>query len=170
MNSIRIIVTGGTFDKSYDEIKGTLTFRDSHLPSILEQMRLTLTPEIEINQLVDSLDMQEGNRLKIGRSCKESSQERILITHGTDTMVLTARYLASLNLKKTILLTGAMIPYAVSGSDALFNLGTAFSAVQILPHGVYIAMCGQVFPWDKVEKNREKGVFQGEAILWPYHS
>jgi len=159
-DAIHLIVTGGTFDKSYDELQGQLTFTDSHLPEIIKRIRTTLEVNLEINQLVDSLDMVDENRQKIGETCQKVPEERILITHGTDTMAETARYLAKLNLNKTIILTGAMIPYSISRSDALFNLGSAFSAVQLLPAGVYIAMNGRIFSWDNVQKNRQKGIFE----------
>jgi len=157
---IRIIITGGTFDKQYDELRGELTFKETHLPEILRYTRCTLPIELEINQLIDSLEMVDANRARILDSCRKSSEERIVITHGTDTMTETAGLLGSASLAKTIVLTGAMVPYAVSGSDAVFNLGCAVSAVQLLSHGVYIAMNGTIFRWDDVRKNREMGVFE----------
>lgn len=157
--SIRIIITGGTFDKKYDEIKGELTFRESHLPHILKQVRCTAPYQLEINQLKDSLEMKEACRQSILESCRRAPEDRILITHGTDTMQQTAAVLGESSLKKTVVLTGAMVPYSVSGSDALFNLGFAFSAVQLLPAGVYIAMNGRIFCWDDVTKDREQGIF-----------
>ncbi|WP_028974388.1 asparaginase domain-containing protein [Spirochaeta cellobiosiphila] len=159
-NAIRLVVTGGTFDKTYDELKGNFTFRDSYLPEIIKRVRTTIEVNLEINQLIDSLDMVGENRQKIGHTCQQAEEELILITHGTDTMPETAQYLASLNLSKTIVLTGAMIPYSVSGSDALFNLGSAFTALQLLNNGVYIAMNGRIFHWDNVRKNKEKGLFE----------
>ncbi len=158
--TIRIIITGGTFDKAYDEIRGSLTFKDTHLPEILRFVRCTVPIELELNQLIDSLDMQTANRLSILESCRRAAEERIVITHGTDTMTETAEVLGNADLKKTIVMTGAMVPYMVSNSDAVFNLGCALLAVQILPAGVYIAMNGQVFAWDNVRKNKELGVFQ----------
>jgi L-asparaginase len=157
--SIRIIITGGTFDKHYDEIKGTLTFKDSHLPEILKQVRTTVPVKLEINQLIDSLDMQMSNRLSILESCRKAPERDIIIIHGTDTMAETARVLGEQKLKKCIVLTGAMVPYAISGSDAIFNLGCSVTAVQLLDEGVYVVMNGRVFPWDRVQKNRELGVF-----------
>jgi len=157
--SIRIIITGGTFDKKYDEIKGELTFKESHLPQILKRVRCTTPYELEINQLKDSLDMKETCRQSILQSCLDAAESRILITHGTDTMQQTAEVLGQAELDKTIILTGAMIPYSVSESDALFNLGFALSSVQLLPAGVYITMNGRVFTWDNVQKDREKGIF-----------
>jgi L-asparaginase len=156
---IRVIVTGGTFDKAYDAIKGELTFKESHLPEILELARVTVPVAIEQNQLIDSLQMQDENRLSVLAACERAAEERIVITHGTDTMAETARLLGPAGLCKTIILTGAMVPYQVQGSDALFNFGTAFSAVQLLPEGVYIAMNGRVFEWDRVRKDRSRGVF-----------
>ncbi len=157
--SIFIIITGGTFDKSYDEIRGELTFKGTHLPDIIKQVRLTTPYRLEINQLKDSLDMGDACRERILDSCRRAREDYILITHGTDRMVETAALLGSNALSKTIVLTGAMVPYAVSGSDALFNLGFGLSAVQLLPHGVYLAMNGRVFSWDNVKKDRKRGIF-----------
>ena len=158
--AIRIVVTGGTFDKQYDELRGELTFKDSHLPGILKQARITTPIVLEINQLIDSLHMQDINRQHILASCRAAPEERIVIVHGTDTMALTARVLGEADLAKTIVLTGAMIPYAIMGSDSLFNLGFAVAAAQLLAHGVYIAMNGQTFPWYDVRKNTASGVFE----------
>ncbi|MDL2229372.1 asparaginase [Treponema sp. OttesenSCG-928-L16] len=160
MRGIRLIITGGTFDKQYDELKGQLTFKDSHLPDILRQARITVPVELEINQLVDSLEMGDEGRRSLLEACRSSPQDRIIITHGTDRMAESARLLGTSGLDKTIVLTGAMVPYSVAGSDALFNLGSAFSAVQLLEKGVYIIMNGRVFPWDGVKKNTEKGIFE----------
>jgi len=158
---IRVIITGGTFDKYYDAIRGVLTFNDTHLPEIIRQARITVPVELELNQLIDSLEMREGNRLKVLESCRKAPEEMIVVTHGTDTMAETARVLGSAELGKRIVLTGAMVPYSVSGSDALFNLGTAFMAVQLVAPGVYICMNGRCFPWDRVRKNRNAGEFEG---------
>lgn len=157
---IRIIVTGGTFDKAYDAIRGELTFKESHLPEILNLTRVTVPVEIEQNQLIDSLNMQDVNRRAVLEACQGAAEERVIVTHGTDTMAETARLLGEAGIGKTIVLTGAMVPYQVQGSDALFNLGTAFSAVQLLPHGVYIVMNGRVFAWDHVRKDRSRGIFE----------
>lgn len=157
---MRIIATGGTFDKQYDELRGELTFKDSHLPAILKQARITAPIVLEINQLIDSLHMQEINRQHILASCRAAPEERIVVIHGTDTMALTARVLGEAQLAKFVVLTGAMIPYAIQGSDALFNLGYACAAAQLLPHGVYLAMNGQIFAWDNVRKNVQNGVFE----------
>ncbi len=158
--TIRIIITGGTFDKEYDAIKGDLTFQNSHLPEIVKTVRPTLSVELEVNQLIDSLDMAESNRISILDSCRRAREERIIITHGTDTMAETASIIGSARLEKTIILTGAMIPYTVAGSDAVFNLGCSFSAVQLLEYGVYIVMNGRIFNYDNVRKNRERGFFE----------
>jgi L-asparaginase len=157
---IRIIITGGTFDKIYDEVRGNLTFRDTHLPEILKLTRCTVPIQIELNQLIDSLDMHTANRLQILEACRRAEEGHIVVTHGTDTMVETAGVLGAAGLEKTVVLTGSMVPYTFSSSDAVFNLGCALTAVQILPQGVYIAMNGRVFPWDNVRKNRESGIFE----------
>jgi L-asparaginase len=158
--AIRIIITGGTFDKHYDELRGDLTFKDSHLPEILRYVRCTLSIELEITQLIDSLHIQHPNRTAILESCRNAREEKIVITHGTDTMVETARFLGESGLKKTIVLIGSMIPYIMSNSDAVFNLGCGISACQLLPEGVYVAMNGRIFNWDNVRKNTEKGIFE----------
>jgi L-asparaginase len=157
---VRIIVTGGTFDKAYDAIRGELTFTESHLPEILALARVTVPVAIEQNQLIDSLQMQEENRRSVLEACRRASEERIVITHGTDTMAETARLIGPAALPKVIVLTGAMVPYQVTGSDALFNFGTAFMAVQTLPFGAYIAMNGRIFAWDRVRKDRSRGLFE----------
>ena len=157
---MRIIVTGGTFEKQYDELRGELTFKDSHLPAILKQARITTPVELEINQLIDSLHMQDVNRQHILASCHAAPEAQIVIVHGTDTMAQTARVLGEAQLDKTLVLTGALVPYVFIGSDSLFNLGFACAAAQLLPHGVYIAMNGQVFTWDNVRKNTSLGVFE----------
>ncbi len=157
--TIRIIITGGTFDKHYDEIRGNLTFKDTHLPQILKIARCTVPIEVELNQLIDSLDMHNANRQQVLESCRRAAEAHIVITHGTDTMVETAGVLGAAGLDKTIVLTGAMVPYVFNNSDAVFNLGCAVTAVQILPRGVFIVMNGRVFHWDDVQKNREQGIF-----------
>lgn len=157
---IRIIITGGTFDKHYDEIKGKFTFNDTHLPDILKDGRCKLPITLEMNRLIDSLNMTHLDRLKILELCQQISESYIIITHGTDTMVDTADVLGRPGLKKTIVLTGAMIPYMIRHSDAPFNLASSIVAVQTLPRGVYICMNGAIFTWDNVRKNRRKGVFE----------
>ena len=157
---IRILVTGGTFDKTYDEIRGRLSFADSHLSEMLRLGRSRVDVSSRTLMMIDSLEMSDGDRELIVRSCQQSTESQIVITHGTDTMVETAAALASGVSGKTIVLTGAMIPYAFGSSDGLFNLGSALSLVQVLSPGVYIAMNGQHFAWDRVRKNRETGVFE----------
>ncbi len=160
---VRIISTGGTFDKHYDEIRGELTFKESHLPRILAQVRVTACTNLEINQLVDSLHMTDAHRQQVLASCRSAPEQQIVIVHGTDTMVETAQVLGRAELDKVIVLTGAMIPYSVYGSDSLFNLGYSICAAQLLAPGVYVAMNGRVFPWDNVRKNREQGLFEMAA-------
>jgi L-asparaginase len=158
--SVQVLVTGGTFDKDYDELRGTLHFRDTHLPEMLRLGRCRLSVTVETLMMMDSLDMSEADRLRIVQHCRECSETNIVITHGTDTMVETGRALAAGVSGKTIVLTGAMVPYAFGSSDGLFNLGSALSFVQTLPAGVYIAMNGRCFDWDNVRKNTAAGVFE----------
>ncbi len=157
---IRILVTGGTFDKEYNELAGALFFRNSHVPEMLRLGRCRLDIEIETVIMIDSLEMTEADRAHIAERCRHSPEPAIVITHGTDTMVETARTIAGADLGKTIVLTGAMIPYAFGSSDGLFNLGSALSFAQVLPPGVYVAMNGMHFRWDRCRKNRESGVFE----------
>jgi L-asparaginase len=157
---IRILVTGGTFDKTYDEIDGRLSFGATHLPEMLRLGRSRVETTIEVLMMIDSLEMSGDDRARIARRCAECEEARIVITHGTDTMVDTARIVADSVTGKTIVLTGAMVPYAFGSSDGLFNLGSALSFAQALPSGVYIAMNGQHFAWNKVRKNRETGSFE----------
>ena len=158
--SVRILVTGGTFDKEYDEIKGELFFQDTHMREILDLGRSKLEVNIRTLMLIDSLEMTDADRALILENCEEVNEAQIVITHGTDTMTKTAKVLANAGLSKTIVLTGAMIPYKFGSSDGLFNLGGALAFAQILEPGVYIAMNGRVFDWDKVTKNKETGVFE----------
>jgi L-asparaginase len=163
--SIRIFVTGGTFDKEYDEINGTLLFKQTHMFELLQLGRCQLPCEITMLMLKDSLELTDDDRASIVEHCKNAQERCIVITHGTDTMTHTARDLAKAlqhltMAPKTIVLTGAMIPYAFGSSDGLFNLGSALSFVQTLPAGVYIAMNGRYFNWDNVRKNRELGRFE----------
>lgn len=157
---VRLLVTGGTFDKEYDEIEGELFFEDTHLPEMLEMGRCRVDVRVRTLMMVDSLEMTEADRALIAHNCAEAPEPHIVITHGTDTMVETARVLAAAVSDKTIVLTGAMIPIAFGSSDGLFNLGGALTAVQVLPDGVYITMNGRVFPWDAVRKNLDRGVFE----------
>jgi L-asparaginase len=157
---ICIFVTGGTFDKAYDEIQGKLSFGDTHLPEMLRLGRSHVEVSIRTLMMIDSLEMTEVDRSLIVRNCQQCDESCIIITHGTDTMVDIAAALARGVAGKTIVLTGAMIPYAFGSSDGLFNLGSALSLVQVLPPGVYVAMNGRHFEWNKVRKNRETGVFE----------
>ena len=161
--SIRIVVTGGTFDKEYNELTGSLAFKATHLPEMLRLGRSRVDVSIRTLMMIDSLDMTDADRARIVDECRQSGEARILVTHGTDTMVDTARALAAglpAGVGKTVVLTGAMIPYAFGSSDGLFNLGSALSFVQVLPPGVYIAMNGRCFEWDRVRKNPQTGAFE----------
>lgn len=157
---IRLFATGGTFDKEYNELDGSLFFHDTHASEMLRLGRCLLDVHVTTLMMVDSLEMTEAGRRTIAERCREAGENRIVITHGTDTMVETAAALGREALPKTIVLTGAMIPYKFGSSDGLFNLGSALAFAQTLPPGVYIAMNGRVFPWNSVRKNREKGVFE----------
>jgi L-asparaginase len=157
---IRIFVTGGTFDKEYDELRGRLFFKDTHLPEMLRLGRCRLDVGIRTLMMVDSLEMTGADRAVIVQNCRACSEAHIVVTHGTDTLVETAHALAEAVSDKTIVLTGAMIPWAFGSSDGLFNLGSALSFVQVLPPGVYVAMNGRCFAWDRVRKNRDTGVFE----------
>jgi len=159
-DAARIIVTGGTFDKRYDAIKGELTFTETHLPALLEQARVRLPLAVETRILIDSLQMTEAHRQEVLDACRASPEGAIVVVHGTDTMVQTARVVGGARLDKTIVFTGAMVPYSVQGSDAPFNLGFALAAAQSLPSGVYVAMNAKIFPWDEVEKDRTEGTFK----------
>jgi len=160
---IRVFVTGGTFDKEYNELTGALEFKDTHLPEMLRLGRSRIDVSIRTLMMIDSLDMTDADRALIVEQCRQASESRIVVTHGTDTMVETAAALAAAmpaDAGKTIVLTGAMIPYAFGSSDGLFNLGSALSFAQTLPAGVYLAMNGRCFAWDRVRKNKETGVFE----------
>jgi L-asparaginase len=157
---IRILVTGGTFDKEYDELTGRLYFKDTHVAEMLRLGRSRVEVTIRTVMMIDSLEMTDADRGLIVQNCAQSPEDRIVITHGTDTMTDTAAAIAHAISGKTIVLTGAMIPYAFGSSDGLFNLGSALSFVQALPPGVYIAMNGKAFPWDRVQKDRERGEFE----------
>lgn len=158
---IRILVTGGTFDKEYDELTGRLFFRETHLPEMLRLGRCRLDVTLETVTMIDSLELDDAGRAAIVARARDSVERAIVVTHGTDTIVQTARALAGASLTdKSIVLTGAMVPYAFGSSDGLFNLGSALSFVQVLPPGVYIAMNGQHFQWDAVRKNTMTGCFE----------
>jgi len=158
--TLRIIATGGTFDKHYNELNGVLGFAESHLPEVIKRTRMTIPVALEVVSLLDSLDMQDADRQQVLAACQGASEKAIVIVHGTDTMRETAEVLGSVATDKTIVFTGAMIPYEIANSDALFNFGFACGVAQVLPPGVYVAMNGQVFSWDNVTKNRAAGVFQ----------
>ncbi|MDQ1330975.1 MAG: L-asparaginase [Thermodesulfobacteriota bacterium] len=157
---IKIFVTGGTFDKEYNELNGELFFKETHLHEMLKLGRCRLEFDIKTLMMIDSLDMSDSDREIILENCSSADENKIVITHGTDTMVKTARVIASSVKNKTIVLTGAMIPYKFGSSDGLFNLGSALAFVQTLPHGVYIVMNGKYFNWDNVRKNKKTGVFE----------
>jgi L-asparaginase len=158
--AIRVFVTGGTFDKEYDELRGSLFFKDTHLPEMLKLARSHLDVTIRTLMMIDSLEMTDEDRELIVHQCQACDEDRIVITHGTDTMTETGAALARHIEGKTIVLTGAMVPWAFGSSDGLFNLGSALSLVQVLAPGVYVAMNGRWFPWDDVRKNRETGAFE----------
>lgn len=158
--AIRVFVTGGTFDKEYNDADGQLFFKDTHLPEMLLLGRSRVNVAIRTLMLIDSLDMTEEDREIIAQNCLKANEDKIVITHGTDTMAETAQVLAKKIRNKTIVLTGAMIPYVFRSSDGLFNLGSALSFVQVLPPGVYIAMNGRYFTWDNARKNKKTGEFE----------
>ncbi|MBN8836927.1 MAG: asparaginase [Sphingobacteriia bacterium] len=158
--SIRIFITGGTFDKEYNELNGQLFFKDTHLPEMLKLGRSRVEVDIRTLMMIDSLEMTDDDRALIARQCEHADEDKIIITHGTDTMSETAAYIAERIQHKTIVLTGAMIPYKFGSSDGLFNLGSALAFVQTLPHGIYVAMNGRYFNWNNVKKNKQTGEFQ----------
>ena len=163
--TIKIFVTGGTFDKEYDEIDGKLFFRDTHLPEMLKLGHCKVELDIRTLMMIDSINMKDPDRAIIMQNCRNAEEERIVITHGTDTMVETARLLGAAIKDKTIVLTGAMIPYRFGSSDGLFNLGSALAFVQTLPHGVYVTMNGRFFTYDNVVKNKQLGMFEELKII-----
>ncbi len=158
--NIRLLITGGTFDKEYNERTGELFFKDSHVLEMLTLGRCRVTVVPQTLMMIDSLEMIEAERNLIARTCAEAEEDAIIITHGTDTMVATAEVISGKVKNKTVVLTGAMIPYKFGSSDGLFNLGSALAFVQSLPHGVYIAMNGRYFLWNNCRKNKEKGEFE----------
>lgn len=160
MSAIRLFATGGTFDKEYDYIHGALYFTATKLPSMLRQGRSTLDIKLRTLMMKDSLEFTDEDRALIAKVCLECPEQRIVITHGTDTMTLTAQYLAQRVFGKTIVLTGAMIPYSFGTSDGFFNLGSALAFVQTLPPNVYVVMNGRYFLWNNVRKNRQSGLFE----------
>lgn len=158
--TIRLLVTGGTFDKHYDELTGRLSFGETNVPAVLARGRCRIPVVVQVLMLKDSLDLSAEDRDAVVAAARGCAERHVVVTHGTDTMVETARTLAEAGLGKTIVLTGAMVPFAFGSSDGLFNLGSALSFAQALPAGVYVAMNGQYFPWDNVRKNRDLGVFE----------
>jgi L-asparaginase len=158
--AIKILITGGTFDKEYDELNGKLFFKYTHLPEILKLGRSNLKVSVRTLMMIDSLEMTNADRELIINHCKQCDEEKIVITHGTDTMEQTANVLGEAELDKTIVLTGAMIPYKFGSSDGLFNLGSALAFVQTLPKGVYVVMNGKYFDWHNVRKNKATGIFE----------
>lgn len=158
--AIRIFITGGTFDKEYNELNGQLYFKDTHLQELLTMGRSQVPVEIRTLMMVDSLEMTDQDRELIAYQCNNCEENQIVITHGTDTMAETAKLLAEKVMDKTVVLTGAMIPIKFGSSDGLFNLGSALAFAQSLSTGVYVAMNGRYFHWDNVKKNKETGVFE----------
>jgi len=157
---LRILVTGGTFDKDYHELEGKLYFRETHVPEMLRLGRCELSVAVEPLMFIDSLEMEDTHRQRVLAACRSAPEDRIVVTHGTDTMELTARVVGAAELAKTVVLTGAMVPYTFGSSDGLFNLGSALAFAQALPAGTYVAMNGRYFPWDNVRKNKGSGVFE----------
>ena len=157
---VRLMITGGTIDKFYNQSNGELEFDKTHFPEMIKRARIKLEIITEELLLIDSLDMVESDRQLILDSCEKCNEEFILITHGTDTMCETARLLGEHEINKTIVLFGSMVPYAINNSDALFNFGCALGSLQLVKPGVYVSMNGRVLPWNDVEKNRDLGVFQ----------
>jgi L-asparaginase len=160
---LRIIATGGTFDKRYDPVSGSLDFDHTCLHALIAESRIQPAPEIDVAMLVDSLDMTPEQRLALVDGCRLAPQTRLVVIHGTDTLVDSAAAIAAAGLEKTIVLTGAMVPARIIASDARFNLGFALAAASLLPSGVWVAMNGLILRWDQIRKNRDAGVF--EAVL-----
>lgn len=158
--AIAIFITGGTFDKEYNELTGDLFFKDTHLPEMLKLARSNIEVNIRTLMMIDSLNMSEQDRETIAQNCAKAKEDRILITHGTDTMVETAKVIAKSVKNKTVVLTGAMVPYRFGSSDGLFNLGSALAFAQSMPPGVYIVMNGMCFSYDNVAKNKKIGMFE----------
>ncbi|HVT84817.1 MAG TPA: asparaginase domain-containing protein [Chitinophagaceae bacterium] len=158
--AIRIFVTGGTFDKEYNELTGTLFFNKTHLHEMLRLGRSHVPVEITTLMMIDSLEMTNADRNVIAKQCMKTKEDKIVITHGTDTMADTAQVLGKKIKNKTVVITGAMVPYKFGSSDGLFNLGSSLAFVQTLPHGVYVIMNGRCFNWNNVKKNRKTGIFE----------
>ncbi len=169
--AVRIITTGGTFDKRYNKLTGEFSFGESHVPDMLRDGQVTLPFVLaSADELIDSLAMTDEHRQRILEACAAAPESQIVIVHGTDTMTATAAVLGRGGLAKCIVLTGAMVPYNIAGSDAEFNLGFALAAVQLLPQGVYIAMNGHCFDWDGAVKNRSVGLFEALPAADSTHS
>ena len=158
--NIKVFITGGTFDKEYNELTGELFLKETHLNEMLRLGRSNLNLDITTLMMIDSLDMKDEHRELIAEACKQAPHDKIIITHGTDTMAVTAKFLADTIKEKTIVLTGAMVPYKFGSSDGLFNLGSSLAFVQTLPHGVYVAMNGKYFEGNNVRKNKSTGEFE----------
>ena len=158
--SLRILITGGTFDKEYDEINGQLSFEETHVPEMLKLGRCTVPTEVRTIMMIDSLDMTDADREVIVHNIKSVPEDQIVITQGTDTMAETAAFIAKEKLEKTIVITGAMIPYKFGSSDGFFNLGSSIAFAQALPHGVYVVMNGRYYNWNNVRKNKQTGFFE----------
>lgn len=161
---IALFITGGTFDKEYNELNGELFFKKTHVRDMLGIGRSLVPARIETLMMKDSLLMTEGDRALIAKACQAAKEKNIVITHGTDTMEHTARFLATRVSGKTVILTGAMVPYKFGSSDGLFNLGSALAYAQVLPVGIYVAMNGRYFEWDNVRKNRKTGFFAERKV------
>ncbi len=158
--AIRIFITGGTFDKEYNELTGQLYFKDTHMMDLLEKGRNKMPVVVRTLMMIDSLEMTNEDRDLIAHQCNQCEENQIVITHGTDTMSETAHLLAEKVKNKTIILTGAMIPIKFGSSDGLFNLGSALAFAQTLPAGVYVVMNGRYFHWNNVRKNKQTGMFE----------
>src|SRR5450432_1290593 len=158
--TVRIFITGGTFDKEYNELNGQLYFKDTHMHDLLQMGRSRVPVEVRTLMMIDSLEMTDHDRNLIVHQCNQCEEDKIVITHGTDTMAETAKVLAQKVSNKTIILTGAMIPIKFGSSDGLFNLGSALAFAQSMPGGVYVAMNGRCFNWDNVRKNKQTGIFE----------
>lgn len=157
---IKIFATGGTFDKEHDPISEKFIFSETHVPEILKQSRSLLDISIRTIMLIDSLEITKGDQEIILKACKDSKEDKIVITHGTSNMEKTAQFLGERIKNKTIVLTGAMVPYTFTNSDALFNMGSALAFAQTLPNGVYVVMNGKYYSWDNVVKNTKLGLFE----------
>lgn len=159
MEQIRLLITGGTIDKTYNKLTGALEFKGSNFEKMISQGLITKEITPETIMLIDSLEMSDSDREKILETCKKKSENKIIIGHGTDTMIETAQLLGKSKLNKTIILFGSMVPFSFNNSDALFNFGSAVAAVQMMPVGVYLTMNGQIFDWNNVKKDKVHGIF-----------